>query len=348
MQVARLVRSGLTDREIARRLFITRRTAEWHVKQILNKLGFNSRSQVAAWVAHDEAVGSMTAPSNGRRHNLPLQLTTFVGRGNELAELQRLLAAKRFVTLTAVGGAGKTRLALEVANRALHAYPDGAWLVDLTQIKDGYPVARVFWSTLGVHERARQPIADTLLEHLRGRQMLLVIDNCEHVIADCAGLVDAILRFCSGVTVLATSREPLRVNGETVWRVASLAVPDAEAVIDLNDLVRYEAAGFLLDRPQLAAPGLYRYAHNASTIAQLCRRLDGVPLAIELAAAYACLMSPDQLLNRPQNRFGFLSVASSPSPARRGGIRRGGAAQPKPRRVITVSRSRGVAEVQRP
>jgi predicted ATPase/DNA-binding CsgD family transcriptional regulator len=315
-QVARLVRAGLTDREIAGRLFITRRTAEWHVKQILNKLGFNSRSQVAAWVAHDEAVGSMATVSNGRRHNLPLQLTTFVGRGNEVVELQRLLAVKRLVTLTAVGGAGKTRLALEVADRALHAYPDGAWLVDLTEIKGGYPVARVVGSTLGVHESPRQPIAGTVLEHLRARHLLLVVDNCEHVIADCADLVGAILRSCSGVTVLATSREPLRVNGETVWRVAPLAVPDSGAVIDLHDLVRYEAVGLFLDRAQLAAPGFEINSDNASAIAQLCRRLDGIPLAIELAAAYAGLMSPDQILNRMQNRFALLTRGSRVGPTR--------------------------------
>src|SRR5713226_5574817 len=269
-QVARLVRAGLTDRDIAQRLSITRRTAEWHLKQILNELGFNSRSQVAAWVAHYEAVGSIADSSNGHRHNLPLQLTTFVGRGNELAELQRLLAAKRFVTLTAVGGAGKTRLALAVANRALDAYPDGAWLVDLTLIKDGHLVARVFGSTLGVHERPRQPIAQTLLEHLRARHVLLVVDNCEHVIADCAGLVDAILRSCSGVTVLATSREPLRVNGETVWRVASLAVPDAGALIDLSELAQYEAVGLFVDRAQQAAPRFEINVDNASALAQLC------------------------------------------------------------------------------
>ncbi len=306
LQVARLVRAGLTDRDIADRLFITRRTAEWHVKQILNKLGFNSRTLVAAWVAHDEAVGSTADSSHGHRHNLPLQLTKFVGRGNELAELQRLLAAKRFVTLTAVGGAGKTRLALEVANRALEAYPDGAWLVDLTPIKNGHLVARVFGSTLGVHERPRQPIAETLLEHLRGRQLLLVVDNCEHVIEDCAGLVDAILRSCPGVTLLATSREPLRVSGETVWRVASLAVPDPRALIDLPELAQYEAVGLFLDRAQLAAPGFEINAENAPAITQLCRRLDGIPLAIELAAARAGSMSPDQILNRLQNRFELL------------------------------------------
>jgi len=316
LQVARLVRTGLTDREIGGRLFITRRTAEWHVKQILNKLGFNSRSQVAAWVAYDEAVGSVVAAPNGRRHNLPLQLTTFVGRGIELAELQRLLAVKRLVTLTAVGGAGKTRLALEVADRARNAYPDGAWLVDLSQVKDGYPVARVFGSTLEVHERPRQPIAETVLEHLRGRHVLLVVDNCEHVIADCARLVDAILRSCTAVTVLATSREPLRVNGETVWRVASLTVPDPEGLIDPREVARYEAVGLFLDRAQLAAPGFEITTDNASAIAQLCRRLDGIPLAIELAAAYAGLMSPEQILNRLRNRFGLLTGGSHAGPAR--------------------------------
>jgi predicted ATPase/DNA-binding CsgD family transcriptional regulator len=315
LQVARLIRAGLTDRRIAERLFITRRTAEWHVKQILNKLGFSSRSQVAAWVAHDEAVGSMADPS-GHRHNLPLQLTTFVGRGNELAELQRLLAGKRFVTLTGVGGAGKTRLALEVANRTLDAHPDGAWLVDLTPIRDGHLVARVFASTLGIHERPRQPIAETVVEHLRGRRLLLVVDNCEHLLEDSAGLVDRILRSCPGVTLLATSREPLRVGGETVWRLASLAVPDPSALPDLRELVQYEAVGLFLDRAQLAAPGFEINAENASAIAQLCHRLDGIPLAIELAAAQAGSMSPDQILNRLQNRFGLLTGGSRAGPAR--------------------------------
>jgi len=316
LQVARLVRAGLTDRTIAERLSITRRTAEWHVKQILNKLGFTSRSQVAAWVAYDEAAGSLSSSSNGHRHNLPLQLTTFVGRGNELDELQRLLATRRFVTLTAVGGAGKTRLALEVASRTLDAYPDGAWLVDLTPIKDGLLVARVFGSTMGVHERSRQPIAETLLEHLRGRHLLLVVDNCEHVIEACADLVETILRSCPGVTLLATSRERLRVSGETVWRVASLAVPDEHARIGLGELAQYEAIGLFLDRAQLAAPGFEINAENASDIAQLCRRLDGIPLAIELAAARAGSMSPDQIVDRLENRFELLTGGSRSGPAR--------------------------------
>src|SRR5258708_20996568 len=123
LQVARLVMAGLTDRHIAEKLSITRRTAEWHVKQILNKLGFNSRTQVAAWIAHDEAVGSRASSPDGRQHNLPLPLTTFVCRAHEMAQLQSLLAAKRFVTLTAVAGAGNNRLGLQATNQALHDFP---------------------------------------------------------------------------------------------------------------------------------------------------------------------------------------------------------------------------------
>lgn len=316
LQVARLVREGLTDRGIAEKLFITRRTAEWHLKQIFNKLGFNSRSQVAAWVAHDQALGLTADASSGHRHNLPLQLTRFVGRGNELVEIQRLLTTKRLVTLTAVGGAGKTRLALEVAGRSLDAYPDGAWLVDLSPVKDGRLVSRVFGSTLGVHERPRQPMAETLVEHLSGRHLLLVVDNCEQVVENCAGLVDDILRCCPGITLLATSREPLRVTGETVWRVAPLSVPGPDLRIDLQELAEGEAVSLFVDRAQLTASGFELSVFNAPAVADLCRRLDGIPLAIELAAARAGLMSPDQILNRLQDRFGLLTGGSRTGPAR--------------------------------
>jgi predicted ATPase/DNA-binding CsgD family transcriptional regulator len=314
LQVARLVKEGLTDREIAGRLFIARRTAEWHLKQIFNKLGFSSRSQVAAWIAHDQAVGLAAGSSSGHRHNLPLQTTTFVGRGNDMVEIRRLLATRRLVTLTAVGGAGKTRLALEVAGQTLDSYPDGVWLVDLAPLKDGQFVARVFGSTLGIHERPRQPIAQTLIEHLTGRQLLLVVDNCEHVIEDCARLSDSVLHSCPGVTILATSREPLRVSGETVWRVPLLAVPDQAVRIDL--LAQCEAVALFLDRAQLAAPSFEINASNAPAVAQLCRQLDGIPLAIELAAARAGFMSPEQILKRLEDRFGLLTGGSRAGPAR--------------------------------
>lgn len=316
LQVAQLVRDGLTDREIAARLFIGRRTAEWHLKQIFNKLGFSSRAQVAAWVAQDQAAGATGDSSGPYRHNLPFQLTTFIGRRNDLAEIRRIIATKRLVTLAAVGGAGKTRLALELATQVLDDFPDGAWLVDLTPIKDGHLVARVFGSALAVHERPRQPIAQTLIDHLRGRRLLLVVDNCEHVVDDCAALIDNILRSCPGITVLATSREPLRVDGETVRRLAPLDVPDTAVQADLDELAGCEAITLYLDRARLATPGFEMNAENAAAITELCRRLDGIPLAIELAAARTGLMSPDQILNRMQDRFGLLTTGSRAGPER--------------------------------
>ncbi len=316
LQVAHLVREGLTDREIAERLFITRRTAEWHLKQIFNKLGFNSRAQVAAWVAHDQAIDSRAEASDEHRHNLPLQLTTFVGRVAELDEIQQLLATKRLVTLTATAGVGKTRLALEVAGRTISAYDDGTWLVDLTPIHDGPLVPRAFASALRVQERPRQPLAQTLLEHLRSRQLLLVVDNCEHVIDGCAEFVDRVLRFCPNVTVLATTREPLRVSGEIVWRVPPLYVPAPDARMDFDELSETEAVRLFLDRAQLAAPDFRLSERNVASVGSICSELDGLPLAIELAAARIALMTPDQILSRLQDRFALLTVGSRTGPTR--------------------------------
>lgn len=315
-QVALLVKDGLTDRDIAERLFITRRTAEWHLKQIFNKLGFNSRAQVAAWVAREPAPDSNTDSRDSHRHNFPIQLTTFVGRESHIAEVRRLLTVKRLVTLTGVGGSGKTRLAIEVAARTLDAYPDGAWLVDLTPIRDGRLVPRAFGSALRVHERPRQRLAETLVDHLRDRRILLVVDNCEHLIEECAALVDCLLGSCIGTAVLATSREPLRVSGETVWRVPSLAVPDPATPIDVEELARCEAVVLFSDRAQLAAPAFQLSLQNAAAVGALCSGLDGLPLAIELAAARAGMMSPEQILERLQDRFGLLTGGSRTGPAR--------------------------------
>jgi predicted ATPase len=285
MQVAVLVKDGLTDREIAEKLFITRRTAEWHMEQIFNKLSFNSRAQVAAWVAHGQAVASTTLATGGPRHNLPLQLTDFIGRGNEITDIQGLLAGRRFITLTGVAGCGKTRLALEVGARSLDSYADGVWLVDLTPLSDGQFVPRAVGSALGVRERPHQPRSQTLVQHIRGRRLLLVLDNCEHVIDGCAQLADTLLRACPSATLLATSREPLRLGGETIWRVPPLGLPDLAARSDLDQLADCEAVRLFLNRAELAAPGFQMTEQNAPAIARLCHGLDGLPLAIELAAA---------------------------------------------------------------
>lgn len=316
LQVAVLVKDGLTDREIAEKLFITRRTAEWHVEQIFNKLSFNSRAQVAAWVAHGQAVGSTTVASSGPRHNLPLQLTDFIGRVDEVTDIQGLLAGRRFLTLTGVAGCGKTRLALEIGARSLDSYADGVWLVDLTPLSDGQFVPRAVGSALGVRERPHQPRSQTLVQHMRGRRLLLVFDNCEHVIDGCAQLADTLLRACPSVTLLATSREPLRLGGEMIWRVPPLRLPDLAARSDLDQLADCEAVRLFLNRAELAAPGFQMTEQNAPAIARLCHGLDGLPLAIELAAARVSLMSPAQMLQRLDDRFGLLTGGSRTGPVR--------------------------------
>src|SRR5467141_3339424 len=253
-EVALLVMDGLTERDTAERLSITRRTAEWHLKQIFNKLGFNSRAQVAAWVAHLQATGGKPGSPDARRHNLPLQLTTFVGRSRDLDGLERLLKVKRLVTLTGVAGGGKTRLAIEVATRALAAYSDGAWLVELAPFREGRLITRAIASVLRIQELPRQPIVESLVDHLRNTRMLLVLDNCEHVIEDCARLVDSILGSCIGITVIATSREPLSIRGEAVWRLNPLQVPNPEGPVDMNELAQFEAVQLFVDRANLVAP----------------------------------------------------------------------------------------------
>ena len=314
-EIASLIRDGLTDRQIADRLFISRRTAEWHVKQILNKLGFNSRAQVAAWMASEDRSGKI-ADTRRPRHNLPVQLTTFVGRLAQLNEVERLLATYRLVTLTAVAGAGKTRLALEAAARLVDAYRDGVRFVDLAPIQEAHLVSRAFGSAVGVYERPRQPLTETLIDRLNDRRMLLVVDNCEHVAAACAELIGKMLSACPEISVLATSREPLRIGGEAILRIAPLTTPDAFKVIDADELERCEAVALFVDRAHLASSAFAVLPENANAIAELCRRLDGIPLAIELAAARAGSMSVDQLLERLQHRFNLLTVGSRPGPAR--------------------------------
>ena len=315
-QVARLVRDGLTDREIAERLVISRRTAEWHVEQIFNKLGVGSRTQVAGWVAHEQAVGSGRNSSDRRWDNLPIHTTRFVGRSDELAETARLLAKSRLVTLTGPAGIGKTRLAHEVVAQHADAYPDGAWLVDLTPIRDGRLVPRAFGAALQVHEQPRQPMPQTLVEHLRGRHVLLLVDNCEQVVEDCARLVDTILASSSTVTILTTSREPLHVHGETVWRMRSLTIPDPESWTNVDTFTQSEAVQLFLDRAQLVTTAFQLNPENIRAVGGICSGLDGIPLGIELAASRIGFMTPDQILGRLLDRFALLTGGTRTGPAR--------------------------------
>jgi predicted ATPase/DNA-binding CsgD family transcriptional regulator len=319
-QVAFLVRDGLTDREISQKLVISLRTAEWHVEQIFNKLGLTSRAQVAVWAERHamSTEGGNGEPALNALHNLPLQLTSFVGRRHEIAHIQELLSNTRLLTITGVAGVGKTRLALMVAERLVEQHVkcrDGVWVVELAGLSDPRLVAQNVASALGIRERVGRPIQDTVIEQLKPRQLVLVLDNCEHLIEGCADVVEGILRACPQVMVLATSREVLHVPGERTWRVPSMALPDA-ALTEVGSIASSEAVELFVARARQAAAGFAITQANAAAVSNICQRLDGIPLAIELAAAKVPALTPEQIVVRLDQRFLLLTGGSRSALAR--------------------------------
>jgi non-specific serine/threonine protein kinase len=248
------------------------------------------------------------------RTNLPIESTSFVGREREITELrQRLVgvpSAPRLLTLTGTGGCGKTRLALQVAASLVPEYPDGVWLVGFAPLGDPALVDRAVAAALGVRELASEPIRSTLVSFLRGRQLLLVLDNCEHLIDACSLLADWVLQTCPRVRILATSREMLGVPGELTFRVPSLVVPDPETGPSLDDVRRSEAIRLFVDRAQGVAAEFAVTGENAAALITVCRRLDGIPLAIELAAARMRILTVEQIAARLDDRFRLLTGGS--------------------------------------
>jgi predicted ATPase/DNA-binding SARP family transcriptional activator len=245
-----------------------------------------------------------------RRHNLPHEATSFVGRERELREVERLLARTRLLTLSGAGGSGKSRLARELAGRRVAAFEHGAWLVQLAPLADLELVASEVASTLGLALPDRGSAEAALVEQLRSHRALVVLDNCEHLIDACAALAAAIMRACPGVRLLATSREPLRIEGEVAWRVPSLALPDLERLPAPAELVRLGSVRLFAERAADAAPGFEVDAGNARSVAELCVRLDGMPLALELGAARVGMLSPEQILERLRGTLGVLGPGS--------------------------------------
>jgi non-specific serine/threonine protein kinase len=243
------------------------------------------------------------------RHNLPLQLTSFVGREREIADLTDALADTRLLTLTGTGGCGKTRLALQMAGNLVSSYADGVWLVELAPLADPSLIGQTVASLLDVHGPPNRPIDAVLADALRSRRLLLILDNCEHLLDTCAHLADALLRGCPKVQVLATSREALGIAGEVCWRVPSLAVPsEGNAMLDV--LGPSECVRLFVERARAALPGFTLTSQNAPTVGQICRRLDGIPLAIELAATRVKGLSVEQIANRLDRRFRLLTGGS--------------------------------------
>jgi len=248
------------------------------------------------------AVISEAAP----RHNLPAQLSSFVGRERDRADVVERLQSSRLVTLTGSGGSGKTRLALRVAESMIDDCSDGVWLTELTPLSDPALILPTVAAVFDVREVTGRALLDGLIRHLRNLHLLLVLDNCEHLIGASAQLIDALLRGAPRLRVLATSREPLGLAGESVYRVPSLSLPEAGALA-LEQLARSEAGRLFEARAADVKSGFVLSEANAAAVAQICRRLDGIPLALELAAARIRVMPPEQIAARLDDRFRLLT-----------------------------------------
>jgi len=259
--------------------------------------------------------GEPPAPE-ARTHNLPHPPTSFIGHEDDLAEYVELLGQVRLLTLTGIGGCGKTRLAIKLAERVLPSFPDGVWFLDLAPLSDAERLPLTVITTLGIHKRADQPHVETLCRHLASRQLLLVLDNCEHLVAASAALAQSLLSAAPGVRVLATSREGLNVPGERTVTVRSLALPAIGSEHDIPRLESCETVRLFVERARLAVSKFSLDAKTAPAVAEICRRLDGIPLAIELAAARVKVLSVEEIRARLDDRFRLLTGGRTTALAR--------------------------------
>src|SRR5499427_4326209 len=246
---------------------------------------------------------------------------SFVGRERELGELRQFARSIRAVTLCGSGGIGKTRLALRVLAGLTGEFPDGVWFIELGDLRQPDLVVSRVAAAVGVGEEPGRPLLDTLADALRPRRLLLALDNCEHLIDACARVGQRLLASSPGLRLITTSREPLHVAAETVWQVLPLSVAPDGAVADPEDAYRYEAIRLFAARAAAALPGFTIGPANAAAVAALCRALDGLPLAIELAAAWVRALSVEQIAARLADRFGLLTTGSRTAPPRQRTLR---------------------------
>jgi predicted ATPase/DNA-binding SARP family transcriptional activator/DNA-binding CsgD family transcriptional regulator len=275
-----------------------------------------SADRAPLWETPSLGSPSKKQPDAGK-HNLPAARTSFVGREREIVESKRELAMTRLMTFTGMGGSGKTRLALEVARDLVGAYADGVWLVELAPLSEGKLVPQAVARTMRVREQPGRPLIDTLTEALHKKAALLVLDNCEHLADSVAHLADKLLALCSHLQVLTTSREILEVEGEVVWRISSLSVPDTDHLPAAKELMRYDAVRLFVERTRLRLSAFEITPQNATAVAEVCTKLEGIPLAIELAAARMDVLTAEQIAQRLDRALGLLTGGRAEVPRHR-------------------------------
>src|SRR5687768_6916677 len=244
------------------------------------------------------------------RHNIPAQMTSFIGREKEMAEIKQALSENRLVTLTGSGGAGKTRLSLEVGSQSLNEFPNGVWLAEFADVTDPGLVPQTLLSIFNLREDSHRSVLEVLIDYLRAKTTLLLFDNCEHLIDACARVSESLLQACPKLRILASSREALGIPGEVAYRVPSLTTPDPADLPSLDELEKVDSIRLFIERAAAAKPGFQLTNDNASFLAQICSRLDGIPLALELAASRVKVLTPEQIAARLDDRFRLLTGGS--------------------------------------
>jgi len=254
----------------------------------------------------DESTDKEAAPKEEVapvQHNLPAQLTTFIGRQKEMQTIQEMISEHRLVTLTGAGGCGKTRLAIEVAAQLVPAFEDGVWFVDLAPISKEDRIIREISESLSITEVSDKPLMETLIETIKEQKLLIILDNCEHLIKTCAEVSGQLIQSTSHLKILATSRESMGITGEQVWRVPSLSLLDPKTIIDLESAKESEAVMLFDDRARLNNPEFELEVDNVTDVATICNKVDGIPLAVELVASRVRHMDPKMIMERFADRF---------------------------------------------
>ncbi len=314
--LARLA-SDLYLHEIAEALTLSPNSIKWYVRQIYAKLGVNSR-KAAIRRARDLGLLETKTGSVFQPHTLPSALTPFVGRQAELEQVRLMLAdpVYRLLTLTGAGGVGKTRLALRVAEELQGNYQQGAWLVELAALSDPELVPQTMAAVFDLRPERDRPILTVLVDALCSRNLLLVLDNCEHLVAACARLANSLLLGCPDLHILATSRESLGIEAERTYLVPSLSFPETSEKLSPEDLTKYDAIDLFTRRARVALPDFELDEANAAAVTGICRHLDGIPLALELAAARLRAMEVEQIASQLEYRFHLLSGGDRTAPPR--------------------------------